>query len=102
VIACHHYSGPHRVDVDAPFEDQEAAILGLTRATGAIIITEDSSSRVGAVPDDEVVRRIIQGWPAGEAVLALGVLAFPLTNDRREDDVSVLSLRRDQTGTGRS
>ena len=87
---------PTAVDLDSALQAQAANVLGLARATGAVVVTEDSWCRLGVVPDDETVRRIIQSWPGGEAVLlvdelaigpadvASGVLAFPLTNDRRE------------------
>ncbi len=147
LIACHHYSGPHRpdvaarnaaeflaqlislrigetddadtrrrtlelvaladqvaeaiqslaaIDLDTALQAQQPAVLGLAGASGAVVVTGDSWCRLGAVPDDDVVRRIIQIWPAGDAVLlvdeaavgaddvASGVLALPLTNDRRE------------------
>ena len=147
LIACHHYSGPHRPgvatrnaaeylaqlislrtaetaeadvrrrtlelvaladhvadavrspaveDLDAALHAEEAAVLGLARATGAIVAAEETWCRLGSTPADAVVRTILDRWPAGEAVfqvdqlgagaddVASGVLAYQLTNDRRE------------------
>jgi light-regulated signal transduction histidine kinase (bacteriophytochrome) len=144
LIACHHYSGPHRPDVaarnaaeflaqlislrigeaegadtrsrtleqvaladrvadaiqapdlDAALRAEHGAVLGLARATGMVVVGDDGWIGVGAVPADGLVRQVLLGWPRSSGVLrvdeldlgadevASGVLAFPLTSDRRE------------------
>ena len=72
-------------------------MLAVARATGAVVVTGDEWIRLGRVPADDVVRQLVASWPqdetilradhtelAGVAATASGVLAVPLTNDRRE------------------
>ncbi|MET0144040.1 MAG: SpoIIE family protein phosphatase [Ilumatobacteraceae bacterium] len=148
LIACHHYSGPHRPgvaarnaaeylaqlismriaeteeadirsrtfelvaladkvaeelaqlgapDIDDVLRNHEADVLGLAGATGAVVVTETSWRRLGAVPSDQLIERLIAAWPGdapvlridriadpSEAAVAGGVMALPLSPDRRE------------------
>jgi chemotaxis family two-component system sensor kinase Cph1 len=84
-------------DIVGVLRSRQREVLDVVRATGAVVITGDEWVRVGLVPPDDVVRRLVDEWPLDDAVLrtdhtglhgaeaaASGALVFPLTNDRRE------------------
>ena len=84
-------------DLADVLQAREADVLGIARASGAVVVTEGDWIRVGVVPPDAVIAALIDRWPDSAPMLrtdhadldaaveaASGVLAFALADDRRD------------------
>ena len=84
---------PDTPDVADVLRHHQDAVLGLAAAAGAVVVTEGTWCRLGDVPGDDVVQRLIDEWSPDVPVLRSdrisgepvgGALALALTPDRRD------------------
>jgi chemotaxis family two-component system sensor kinase Cph1 len=89
-------------DIAAHLADREADVLKLAGATGAVVKVNDDLITLGVTPSVAVLQELLRCWPENELVFetddlsslcppatdhldtAAGLLAVPLTSDRRE------------------
>jgi chemotaxis family two-component system sensor kinase Cph1 len=98
----HEFASITRSSIDRVLREHETDVLAVADASGMVVRAEGTVTRLGITPSDDVVRDIIDAWPADVEVLQTdrlgemctsavanaqstsGALAFALLNDRSE------------------